>query len=83
MSRFQGPQRLGAGRQLAATRRREAEQRQAAERDRDARRAAADAAPPRLLTDTERAALVDAAATLAATELLATLNWAVRVRPAV
>jgi hypothetical protein len=79
MSRFSGPQQRGAGQQLAAQRRREAETRQATERNRDARRAADAAAPPRLLTDDERAELVHAVNALEIAHVVRDLNrlWGV------
>jgi len=74
MSRYSGPQYRGASRVLAAERREQAETRQAAERKRDARRAAKLAAPPRPLTDAERAALAEAARKVALAQYLADLG---------
>lgn len=74
MSRFSGPQQRGAGRQLAAIRRAEAEQRQAAEREWYARRAAEQAAPPRPLTDRERRDFILAVGALNAAEMLRDLR---------
>ena len=75
MSRYSGPQHRGASSQLAAERRRQAEKRQAAERKRDARRAAEAAAPPRPLTDAERAALIEAVCKVALAQWLYSLGY--------
>ena len=60
MSRWSGPQQRGAARQARAEKRAQAEVRQREERKRDARRRAEQQAPPRPLTDEERAGLIDA-----------------------
>lgn len=60
MSRYSGPRYRGAEREERAEKRRQAEQRQAAERKREARRRAEQQAPPRPLTDDERAELIHA-----------------------
>lgn len=64
MSRYHGPQHRGAARQARTDRRQLAETRQADARQRVARQRVRDAAPTPLLTDAERAALVDALAGL-------------------
>lgn len=69
MSRYTGPQRRGVSREHRDRRRQAAEERQATELERNGRRAATDAAPPPLLTDAERDALITR------------LEWAVRSRP--
>jgi hypothetical protein len=72
MSRYHGPQQSGAARKARTDRRCQAEQRQAASRQRGARQRVRDAAPTPLLTDDERAVLVDALDA----HLRAARNWA-------
>lgn len=60
MSRYSGPQQPGAERQARVERRQQAEVRQEAERKRGARRRAEQQAPPRVMTDDERAELIHA-----------------------
>lgn len=75
MSRYSGPQRRGAERQARVEKRAQAEVRQAAERKREARRRAEQQAPPRPLTEAERAGLVHAVNVLKMAQILDDLKW--------